>query len=257
MSLTTKRTYNLKPSPTDPRDLVHPVCAAKPRALLPRHVDLRPEMPPVLDQGGLGSCASNAASNCLRYLLRKQGKPEFQPSRLYIYWNTRVNIAKAPAAEDTGVCIRDVCKALTKYHACDETVWPYIESKFSVAPSLEAYKNADTHGQLSYASVPQNLDQIKQVLSSGFPIILGINIYASFETMVVAKTGIVPVPKADEPCYGGHAIILVGYNDSKSVFMAMNSWGVGWGQTGFFEIPYRYVTDRKLAYDFWALSYFA
>ena len=46
-------------------------------------------MPPVIDQGALGSCTSNAASNCVRF--NEQGVV-FQPSRLFIYYNARVKL---------------------------------------------------------------------------------------------------------------------------------------------------------------------
>ena len=34
------------------------------------------------------------------------------------------------------------------------------------------------------------------------------------------------------PC-GGHAVLLVGYNPEKKVFLFKNSWGPNWGQNGF------------------------
>ena len=37
---------------------------------------------------------------------------------------------------------------------------------------------------------------------------------------------------------GGHAILLVGYNDAESYFIVKNSWGTGWGEDGFFRIAY-------------------
>jgi hypothetical protein len=193
----------------------------------------------------------------MRHLLKKESKPEFQPSRLYLYWNTRVNIEKSPPGEDTGVCIRDICKSLSKYHACDEKIWPYIIEKFSEAPPLEAYKNANTHGKITYASVPQNLQKLKQVLANKLPIIIGIQVFESFESEEVAKSGVVPMPGSKEKCLGGHAVLMVGYDDSKKSFIVMNSWGSDWGQKGFFELPYDYVSSPDLASDFWVLSYFA
>ena len=54
---------------------------------LPANVDLRKKgyCPAALDQGQLGSCASNAMSNNLFFLLGKQGLTRFQPSRLALY----------------------------------------------------------------------------------------------------------------------------------------------------------------------------
>lgn len=249
------RKYKLFKSPKDDRDIMHLTSVS--REVLPSKVDLRSEMPPVLDQSTLGSCASNAASNCLRHLLKKENQPEFQPSRLYLYWNTRVNIEKSPANEDTGVCIRDICKAIQKYHACDENLWAYDISKFSIPPPLKAYKDANLHKEIKYAFVPQNLNAIKRTLANGFPIMIGIQIYDSFESEEVAKTGKVPMPDINnENCVGGHAVACTGWDDETKTFMCQNSWNTTWGMGGFFEIPYEYLLNEDLASDFWVLSYF-
>ncbi len=37
---------------------------------------------------------------------------------------------------------------------------------------------------------------------------------------------------------GGHCIEIVGYDDSLGCWICKNSWGVGWGESGFFRIAY-------------------
>ena len=37
---------------------------------------------------------------------------------------------------------------------------------------------------------------------------------------------------------GGHCICVVGYNDAQSYWICKNSWGPGWGESGFFRIGY-------------------
>ncbi|OQX95110.1 hypothetical protein B6I21_07110, partial [candidate division KSB1 bacterium 4572_119] len=41
----------------------------------------------------------------------------------------------------------------------------------------------------------------------------------------------------------GHAILVVGYDDSEEYFKAKNSWGGSWGESGYFRISYDDVTD--------------
>ena len=46
-------------------------------------------MPPVYDQGQLGSCTGNAIAGAMEYERDRQGLSDFVPSRLFIYYNER------------------------------------------------------------------------------------------------------------------------------------------------------------------------
>ena len=70
----------------------------------------------------------------------------------------------------------------------------------------------------------------------------------------VAKTGIVPMPGPDDAPEGGHAILGVGYDDSKEALIIRNSWGTEWGLKGYFYMPYAYITYPNLASDFWTIK---
>src|SRR5438552_18274277 len=50
----------------------------------PGSVDLRSAMPPVYNQGQIGSCVANSVAALVQFARRKQGQlPDFVPSRLY------------------------------------------------------------------------------------------------------------------------------------------------------------------------------
>ena len=66
-------------------------------------------------------------------------------------------------------------------------------------------------------------------------------------------SGKVSMPVAKEKMLGGHAVIAVGYDDKEQRFLVRNSWGPKWGQSGYFTIPYQYLTDTNLADDFWTV----
>jgi C1A family cysteine protease len=83
--------------------------------------------------------------------------------------------------------------------------------------------------------------------------VFGFTVYESFESAAVAKSGDVPLPSQGEQVLGGHAVLAVGYDDSKQRFIVMNSWGTGWGKKGFFTMPYAYMTDSNLADDLWTV----
>ena len=58
---------------------------------------------------------------------------------------------------------------------------------------------------------------------------LGIKLFQSFEAGEVASSGHVPMPQHGEASVGGHAVCMVGYDDSRRVFIVRNSWGASWG----------------------------
>jgi C1A family cysteine protease len=97
---------------------------------------------------------------------------------------------------------------------------------------------------------------LKSVLAQGFPIVCGISVYESFESAYVAQTGIVPMPGPNENLLGGHCVDIVGYSDNSKTFIMRNSWGLGWGLngSGYFTIPYAYLTNINLASDFWVVT---
>lgn len=92
---------------------------------------------------------------------------------------------------------------------------------------------------------------MKGCLASGYPFVIGITVYSSFESAQVTKTGIVPMPAHGEKQLGGHAILVVGYDDTHQRYICMNSWGTHWGMQGFFTIPYSYFTSHGS--DAWTL----
>lgn len=242
--------YGWTPDVPDQRDLVF---AAARVGTLPPSVDLRPACPPVYDQGQLGSCTANAIGAAIQYeqIRQKEAKP-FAPSRLFIYYNERV--MEHTVGQDAGAQIRDGMKSVNKIGACPETDWPYVIANFTRKPPPGAFKDAPLGKAVSYQRVIQTLDQMKGCLAAGFPIVLGISVYESFESQQVAKSGVVPMPANREKLLGGHAILAVGYHDTDQRFIMRNSWGTSWGMKGYFTIPYAYLTDSNLCDDLWTIQ---
>ena len=234
----------------DARDLIY--AAPRPTvAALPAKVDLTSQFGAVYDQGQLGSCTGNALAGAFEFDLRKQSLPEFIPSRLFIYYNERR--IEGTVSSDSGSQIRDGVKTIVRQGVCPETAWPYDISKFANKPPAACYTDALTHQATSYQRVPRTLEQMKGCLAEGFPFVFGFTVYDSFESQDVAKTGVVPMPSPDESVLGGHAVVAVGYDDADERFRVRNSWGTGWGQEGYFTMPYAYLTNSGLAADFWTL----
>lgn len=218
---------------------------------MPGKFDLISQCPPVYDQGQLGSCTANAIAAAVEFELLKQKLQDFLPSRLFIYYNERA--MEGTVGSDSGAQIRDGIKSVAKQGVCPETMWPYVIAKFKSKPSKACYTEALKHTVTLYQRLVPTLNQLRGCLASGWPFVFGITVYDSFESPAVAKSGNVPMPAPGEATVGGHAVMGVGYDDSKQVFIVRNSWGTGWGLKGYFTIPYAYVTDSQLADDFWTL----
>jgi C1A family cysteine protease len=223
-----------------------------PTAALPPSVDLRAQCPPIYDQGQLGSCTANSIGGGVQFLQMKQGIANFIPSRLFIYYQERLD--QGDISHDTGASIRESAKAVASYGAPPETDWPYVIGQFAQQPPANAYADALHTKVIQYLSVAQDAQQMKSCLASGFPIHVGFSVYASFESAAVAQSGVVPMPNlATEQLLGGHAVMVVGYNDAAGTWLCRNSWGTSWGMAGYFTFPYAYLTNANLSDDFWTL----
>ena len=250
-----KHFYGWRPDTPDQRDFLYRVVASVP---VPTDLDMRPEQPPVFDQGQLGSCTANGIGGELEAQALMQKEPLQVLSRLFIYYNERA--MEGTVSEDAGASIRDGMKSVANQGVCPESEWPYNIKKFTVKPTKQCYTDALKFRSVVYRSVPQNLNSIKSALATARGVVFGISVYESFESDAVAKTGIVPLPAKGEKMLGGHCVRLVGYTDSgladvpSGHFIGMNSWGVGWGLKGFFAIPCAYVTNPNLASDLWVVS---
>jgi C1A family cysteine protease len=238
------------PDLPDHRDQLYAAPLAVAR-VLPAKTDLRPQCPPVYDQGPLGSCTANAIAGAIEFDRLKQKLAGFTPSRLFIYYNERV--MEHSVDSDSGAQIRDGIKSVARLGDCPETEWPYVVAKFRTKPPRQCYVDARRYKVVSYQRVTQTLTQLKSCVAAGYPFVFGFSVYESFESATVARTGHARLPESGEAVIGGHAVAGVGYNDARQWFIVRNSWGTRWGMKGYFTLPYAYVTDASLASDFWTI----
>lgn len=243
--------YGWKKDSYDVRDQYHNFTVSNVQSSI-KTVDLRDRCPPIYNQGQLGSCTANAIAGAYEFDMIKEGeKSIFTPSRLFIYYNERK--MEGTVDQDSGAEIRDGIKSINRVGVCPEKMWPYDIARFTDQPTDECYVDAHDHRAVEYKRVPQNLEQLRQCLIEGYPFVYGFVVYESMETPQVAQTGIVPMPKPNEKILGGHAIMAVGFDNEKRVFIFRNSWGESWGESGYGTMPYDYVINSDLASDFWTV----
>lgn len=223
----------------DDRDLKFCSSTAK----LPKEVNLRPYFTAPYNQGQLGSCTAQMAAALIQFDQNKQKLAKVMPSRLFIYFNTRLKIGLEK--QDCGASIRDTIKSINVYGACHEELWGYDISKFAERPPAEAYEQGLTHQTIHYAAV----SRVKEALADGYPVGVGIRIYESFESDEVKKSGIIYMP-VREKSLGGHAVVVVGYTADR--YIIRNSWGSDWGDRGYFTCPQEYLDEYGS--DFWIVT---
>jgi len=214
-------------------------------------VDLRQYCSLIENQGNLGSCTGNAIAGAIELLYKRQ-KRTLDISRLFIYYYERVLIGTVNY--DSGAYIRDGIKVCYKYGAPIENLWPYNISKFRSVPSKEALIDAAKRKVTSYQRAA-DFNAVIDAIASGYPVTIGFSVYSSFDTNIVARTGIMPYPDTKkEKLLGGHAVLLVGYNKNDNTFIARNSWGTNWGDRGYFYMPFQVIQNTSMSSDFWVIK---
>lgn len=237
------------PDKKDPRDW-----ALKSAAPAAGSATLRPNWKLLIrDQGQIGTCTANGTLEATGYDYVRDGKNDPMLSRLFTYWVSRVNMEGVDPAEDSGCQIRDVFKGLQQYGSCLESSWPYSDDsvEFTVRPPDTAFTEALNHKALFFYRCP-DLNTIKASIAQGFPVVMGFNVPQSFMGNQTAATGVAQMPQPGENFVGGHCMVFAGWDDNAAQLTGPNSWGTGWGDQGWFYMPYGYV-DQGLVSDCWTL----
>ena len=218
---------------------------------LPAEVDLSADATALIyDQGAIGTCVAHTTAYAIRRVYKKQTGKFFMPSRLFIYYYGRL-MAGLSTNADTGLTITEGYRAVDRYSACDESLWKYDAKMYKEKPNTAAIGAALKMPNFGWVTLRSDLAELKKCLADGFYISFGAALFSSFMSAEVAKTGVVPSPNpSKEDRVGSHAMTIVGYSDTKKVFIVVNSWSPRWGRRGLCEIPYDYILDKRYCGDF-------
>jgi hypothetical protein len=218
---------------------------------IPAKMDLRQWCSPVENQLHVGSCAANAVVGALEYHQRKARAPQMDLSRLFVYYNARKLAGKE--GEDCGTLMSHVMASVMAFGACEEKLWPYIETKWPERPPEDCYENALMYEAVQYARVPLGTACLVTV-ASGLPIVFGTSLPSEYYEAASQK-GIVPIPgeSAPEPG-GGHAMLIVGYDVAAETWLVRNSWGAEFADGGYFRIPFKTMQAYSHPDYFWTFG---
>ena len=230
--------------------------------VIPARIDLSRLLPPVGDQGGIGSCTAWAVGYAARTLYvswlegRDVTKPENIPSPEFIYDSTNLK----PGNCDGGSTIVRVVYFLRE-GAPSLADAPYSDSKMLSAKCARPGTEENSLKRDFFADIPLSVDlttvdQAKAELTQGHPVVIGAQIGSSFMHLPAgivydgewkgyysdAFKGSVPASQR----IGGHAITLVGFDDERQAFKLINSWGSKWADHGYGWLSYRAFLDRTI-----------
>jgi C1A family cysteine protease len=117
--------------------------------------------------------------------------------------------------------------------------YPYTAANGDCSAARAGWQNA-TYKIGDWGSVTASASAIKAALVKYGPLPTAFMVYADFMNY---KSGIYEYVKGKK--LGGHAVLIVGYNDDEQYFIVKNSWGTGWGEGGFFRIAYSEMTSKS------------
>lgn len=217
-------------------------------AQLPAAVDYSSQIV-IRDSGSEGSVVGQALATALEFQIEKALHEPTPISARYIYYAARM-AGGIDVNTDSGAQIKDGIEALKSEGAVKASVWPYQPGKFAEKPPPDL-KDAKRF-RISDAKQLNGLIDVKLALVNIGPVVLGIPVYERMLSVETSKSGIIPLPSKNEKIIGGHAIVIVGYDDAKKLVKFANSWGKSWGDQGFGYLPYDYV--EKYMSDAWTFK---
>ncbi len=219
---------------------------------LPERIDLRGFCSPVEDQEDIGSCAANAVVGALEYHQRRGGQSMTDLSRLFVYYNARKLADKEN--EDAGTYIHHAMAAVLAFGACPESMWPYQKAMWPTKPVQACYEAAMEFEAISYARTPLG-PACKSVLCAGLPVVFGAAIPAQMIQMEAGLSGRIKPRNGDWPAPGGgHAMLIVGFDDREAAWLVRNSWGTDWGDGGYAWIPYSVMERYGIPSQYWVIG---
>lgn len=209
-------------------------------ATLPAVVDLSTQFPPVGSQGRLGSCTAWSSTYAIYSYVAGQklaswsflsnGSPNFSHimSPAYTYNTTNGGV-------DNGGSMFTVASALQANGASTWGTMPYSDTDFLTQPSAAA--RAEAAGFQFIADIVTinagDTATAKSALAAGMPIFWATDTDDSFANL--ASGAIWSGPSTPG---GGHAMAIIGYDDTLQAFKIMNSWDTTWATNGFGYISY-------------------
>lgn len=209
-------------------------------------------LPPIKDQGPIGSCTAQAAGAAREVLTSKVGHQPQPLSELWLYYETRRKFWDIN--EDSGAYLREAMAIVRGRGVALEIDWPYVASRWRDPPPAASYGPALNYRNVNYYRIA-NLNEMIACIAAGWPFVFGFPIHPNFQE--AEETGIVPLPNSSL-VLGWHAVLAYGYRTDPAAvgggwLDARNSWGTVFGSDATLHFPWQFIRTRAALGDVWAL----
>lgn len=192
----------------------------------PSRVDLREPggcfpYPEAQDQRGLEACVAHALGAAVYCLMARAGRPAQPPA------GAAARLHRAADDGGRGVTLAAAEAALRRLHGADMA---------SLGLRLER--------------LPNSAEAVRARLREGTPVLVGYETDAAVDAFHASPAACAALghtlPRPVGARTGGHAVLLVGYDDGPQQFLARSSWGPRWGLQGHMLLPYALLEDEAV-----------
>lgn len=205
------------------------------------YYDLTNKFPTPGNQGSQGSCTAWAVAyalksgqeNIKRGWSRTEDSHKFSPSFVYNQMNGGQNV---------GTSISKAMDFIEDSGVCSLNYFSYEESNLTKQPS-GVVKAAATLYKASSTGTIKGVQAIKNRIANNDGVVIGVQVYPDFDNISSSNQVYNTISGTSR---GGHAICLIGFDDSKGAFKFINSWGTSWGIGGYGWISYELVENATV-----------
>lgn len=212
---------------------------------LPESANLQKFCPTPQNQGSQGSCVAWSSAFAAHTILEatKTGKQPndvaFSPSFMY----NQIGLEGCQ-----GSYIIKAMEFMTRQGGVPYNEFAYNDQDCQTQPGNQLQQEAAQYRMRGFnrlslgdRSDAVDLRAIKENLAQGAPVVIGMMVGQSFMQPMMGQDVWIP-EQGDRSMmgFGGHAMCVVGYDDTKygGAFLLMNSWGKEWGTNGFGWVRY-------------------